>query len=202
MFNVCLNCAEYRADKTVEKREAHSVAICPLCGHEHAFTPQPLLIICGASGVGKTTTELLLPALLADHVVTIEGDIALLGQAIEPYTEAWLRICKSISRSGRPVLLCANGLIPPNVEPRVERRYFSDVHYLAFTCDPTEQAARLNARPAWRGTDWQEQIRFNNWIREESRLELLDTTNISIEESAEKVKAWVLRCLESTEIVG
>lgn len=194
MFNRCLSCHEYRADQIVEERENNAVAICPVCRHEHPFVMQPLMIICGASAVGKTTTGQLLPQLLADLVVTMEADILYMGQPIEPYSEMWLRVCKNIGQSGKPVLLSANGMIPQNVEPCVERRYFSKVHYLAFTCERETQIARLSKRDG-RTEDDNPQIDFNHWIREESGLELLDTTHLSVEESAEKVRAWVMRCL-------
>ena len=197
MFNVCTYCAQYRTDKTVEKRGSSAVAICPLCQHPHPFIYAPLMILCGASGTGKTTTLHELPALLRDDVVTLEADILLMGQPIQEFAEMWLRVCKNVAQSGRPVLLGASGFIPPNVEDCIERRYFSHVHYLAFTCEPDEQAARLNARPAWRGTEWSDQLNYNRWIREESGLELLDTTHISVAESAEKVRAWVKRCLDT-----
>ena len=198
MFNQCLNCKEYHADQIVKQQAEGAVAICPNCENVHPFLMQPLMIICGASAVGKTTTGQLLPQLLADLVVTMEGDILYSGQPIEPYSEMWLRVCKNIGQSGKPVLLSSNGMIPQNVEPRVERRYFSTIHYLAFTCEREEQVKRLKARPSWDnfGPMSKPQIDFNRWIREESGLELLDTTHLSVQDSAESVRQWVINCLD------
>lgn len=197
MFNRCLKCHEYHADQTVAIRPGGAVAICPACGNAHPFIMQPLMIICGASAVGKTSAGQLLPQLLADKVVTIEGDILYAGQPIGPYSDMWLRVCKNIGQSGRPVLLSANGMIPQNVEPCIERRYFTSVYYLAFTCERDTQIKRLKNRDAWNENDPDHggQVSFNRWIREESGLALLDTTRISVAESAEKVRAWVIRCL-------
>ena len=58
--------------------------------------------------------------------------------------------------------------MPGNIEPCVERRYFSQIHYLALVCDDNELARRLQARPAWRGSGnpafIDNQIRFNRWF--------------------------------------
>lgn len=53
MFNACLQCGAYRADKTIDPDR--NVAICPECGHRHPFLRLPLLIVSGASGADKST---------------------------------------------------------------------------------------------------------------------------------------------------
>ena len=72
MFNVCLECGAYHADKQIEPDL--SVARCPACGHAHPFRRLPLFLICGASGTGKSAicNEL---AGRFDAVVLLEGDI-------------------------------------------------------------------------------------------------------------------------------
>jgi hypothetical protein len=81
------------------------------------------------------------------------------------YFETWLRVCKNISQSGRPVVLFGAGVgVPENIEGCIERRYFSQVYYLALVCSDEILAERLQQRPAWRGTRDQyieEHIRFN-----------------------------------------
>ena len=52
MFNVCARCGEYVVEKIVDA--ARSVAICPICGYEQPFLRQPLFVVTGASGAGKT----------------------------------------------------------------------------------------------------------------------------------------------------
>ena len=53
MINVCFNCGQLRADKTIDPEGPY--AICPECGHKHPFLRSPLMVISGASGSGKTT---------------------------------------------------------------------------------------------------------------------------------------------------
>jgi hypothetical protein len=81
----------------------------------------------------------------------------------------------------------------------MERRYFSDIHYLALVCEAEVVAQRLTARPAWRGSGDQAyidtHIQFNRWFKEgqyEDRpISLIDTTHVPIETTIEQVKTWI-----------
>jgi len=209
MFNVCENCGQYRADKAIETRAGTDYAVCPECGFRRPFLRLPLFIVGGASGTGKSAVCLRLTGSLSEAVV-LESDILWMDVFASPeqypvYFDLWLRMCKNIAQSGWPVLLFGAGLgVPGNIEPRIERRYFSRVHYLALVCDETQLAARLRARPAWRHADadaWiTSQVDFNRWYREEAPhdqppVELLDTTRASVAETAAQVAAWLRRSL-------
>lgn len=204
MMNVCYNCGEYRVDKEIDP--AGPYAICPLCGFKHEFRMLPLLMIGGASGVGKTTVYNHSVGTLND-VVVLEADILWQSEFNQPennyraFFETWLRMSKNISQSGRPVVLFGAGAaVPENVEPCVERRYFSAVHYLALTCDDAVIVERLKSRPAWRKCDdlefIEEHIKFNRWFKEtaitlDPPVELLDTTGMSVEEVSVRVAQWI-----------
>lgn len=199
MFNVCPGCGEYSADKIV----SGDVATCPECGHGHRFRRLPLFLVGGASGSGKSTLCLELAGGF-DEVVVLDSDLLWRDElASRPgeYFELWLRACKNIGQSGRPVVLFGAGFaVPDNIEPRVERRYFSAVHYLATVCDETELRRRLIARPAWRGSSrpkyLDEHIAFNRWFRDRAPnarppIALFDTTGRSVVETAEALRAHV-----------
>ncbi|MFN2269671.1 MAG: AAA family ATPase [Anaerolineae bacterium] len=204
MMNVCHNCGEYRVDKEIDP--AGPYAICPLCGFKHEFRMLPLLMVGGACGVGKSTVYHHLLGTL-DSAVPLDSDILWRPEFNQPeddyrqFFEVWLRLSKNISQSGRPVVLFGSGLtVPENVEPCVERRYFSAVHYLALTCDDEVIVERLQARPAWRKCGDPEfidtHVKFNQWFKEkastlEPPVELLDTTGMSIEETSGRVARWV-----------
>jgi hypothetical protein len=206
MFNVCPGCGEYRADKTVDPTGAY--AVCPLCGHRQPFLRLPLLIVSGASGTGKSTVCLALLGRLT-NVVLLECDLLWRAEFDRPETnyreffELWLRLCKSIGQSGRPVVLFGAGAgVPANIEPCVERRYFSGVHYLALTCDGDVLAQRLRRRPAWRASGSaafvEGQLAFNRWFIEkgphaERPVDLLDTTGRTVQDTADAVAAWIGR---------
>jgi len=113
VFNVCPQCGEYSVEKTIDP--SGPFAICPFCHYAHPFLQQPLLIITGPSGVGKTTICLKLVPLLKECVV-MESDILWGAFPATPennyrdYRNMWLRIAKNIGQAGRPVVLCGTAL--------------------------------------------------------------------------------------------
>src|SRR5260370_38369140 len=109
---------------------------------------QPLFLISGASGMGKTTVCLSLVSILKECVV-LEKDI-LWGMVKTSPTEkysswsnVWLRIAKKIGQSGRPVVLGGKA-IPKNFEQCPERRYFSKLNYLSLVCIDNFSIERFN----------------------------------------------------------
>jgi len=203
VLNVCANCGAYHADKRIEPDGPY--AVCPACGHRERFRRLPLLVVGGASGTGKSVLCRELTGRV-DEAVLLDGDILWRPEFATPedgyrgFFETWLRLAKNISQSGRPVALFNAGMVvPSNLEPCVERRYFTRVHYLALVCEPEELARRLRARPAWResgdGAWIQEQVRFDQWLRANAHgdppLTLVDTTDLSIQTTAERVAAWI-----------
>jgi hypothetical protein len=205
MINVCFQCGLYRADKAIDPKGPY--AICPECGYQHPFSYMPLLIVSGASGAGKSSVCNYLLGQF-QQAVLLDSDILWWAEFDTPetnfrdYFETWLRMCKNISQSGRPVVLFGSGPgVPENLENCIERRYFSEIHYLALVCSDEVLLERLKERPKWRGTRDQalieEQIRFNQWFMDYSSsdnqpsITLLDTTHISLEETANEVEDWI-----------
>lgn len=179
-------------------------AICANCGFRYKFIRSPLFILTGASGVGKTTACLELAAKMKD-VVVMDSDILRHTEFDQPatnyreYRETWLRVCKYISQAGRPVLLCGVGE-PNQFEQCIERRYFSELHYLCLICDDQILASRLRNRPTWRDSSndegIKEQVVFNRWLQNnapntEPPMTLLDTSEITVDETVEKVERWI-----------
>jgi hypothetical protein len=135
--------------------------------------------------------------------VVMESDILWRDEFNQPetnylnYRETWLRVCKNISQAGKPVILCGAG-IPIQFEQCVERRYFSDVHYLALVCDDEVLAARLRSRPEWRGVSdeyIERHVEFNHWLKANAQstqppMSVIDTSAITVTETAEQVEQW------------
>ena len=213
MFNVCYSCGEYHADKTVvllPETPGSAHAVCPNCGHPHRFRHLPLLIVAGASGTGKSA---LIQKLVThvDEAVLLDLDILWRPEfnrpddAYDGYFDTWLRLIKNIAQSGRPVVVFGAGIgVPSNLEHQVERRYIADSRTLALTCDDETLGARLRARPDWRGsgsdTFIESQLEFNRWFVEvgptlSPPIELYDTTNQSIDATANHVAAWIRRTI-------
>lgn len=208
MFNVCPNCGEYAEEKQIDP--AGSFAICPHCHYAHPFLRQPLFIVTGASGAGKSEACLALVPILNECVV-MESDIlwGLIPSTPEDnyrsYRNAWLRVAKNIGQAGRPVVLCGSAL-PEQYEHCPERRYFSTLHYLALVCEDEALSERLKQRPAWRKSGTPEtlerMLQFNRWLSEHASstqppMTLCDTTNRSIAETAACLAQWIRQRLEA-----
>ncbi|KZN23111.1 hypothetical protein A4G99_16570 [Haladaptatus sp. R4] len=185
----------------MDVRTDESLVVCPECGHERSFVQPSLCIVTGAAGTGKTTIRRTLAGrvdavfLEDDSIVPDECEFS----SEETFNEYVLRLCRDVAQSNVPPVLFTTGLgVPENVEGLVNRRYFADSHYLALVCDDDVQADRLRARPRWEGSDYwadvDKQVEFNNWFKDyavEEGIDLLDTTNMTIEETATDVAQWL-----------
>ncbi|HLH72484.1 MAG TPA: AAA family ATPase, partial [Chloroflexota bacterium] len=193
MFNICPGCGLYHVEKEIDP--SGPFAVCPACGFRQSFVRLPMFVVTGASGAGKTTVCLQLPTALPECVV-LEADVLWRPEFDQPETQyrdfrdLWLRLVKNIHQSGRSVVLMG-GAIPTQFESSPERRYLSEIHYLALVCDDHELSQRLQKRPPWRGTHTAEVVQrmvdFNRWLREHAAstrppMALLDTTDASAEE--------------------
>ncbi|HEY6805373.1 MAG TPA: AAA family ATPase [Pyrinomonadaceae bacterium] len=202
MFNVCPNCGWYDANKIIVPEGPH--AVCTDCDYRHQFLRLPLFVLTGASGVGKTTACLGLSK-RTQEIVALESDILWREEFDQPatnyreYREMWLRVCKNISQAGKPVILCGTAL-PDQFESCIERRYFSEIYYLALVCDDEVLAENLKNRPSWRRSSTEqrinEQITFNRWLKQNAQhtkpaMSLLDTTKLTVEETVTGVLDWV-----------
>ena len=215
MFNVCPNCGEYSVEKIIEASGSDTpraaFAICPFCQYRHPFLKQPLFIVTGASGAGKSTICLALVPLLKECVI-IESDIlwGMVPAAPEDnyrdYRNVWLRIAKNIGQAGQPVVLCGTA-IPEQFEACPERRYFSTLHYLAMVCDDHVLEERLHSRPAWRQVDSvafiERMLQFNRWLKRHAGttnppMTLCDSSSRSITETLGDVAQWVRQRLSTT----
>ena len=166
----------------------------------------PLLVVGGASGAGKSSVLQKLAGSFTQAVL-LEGDLLWRPEYNQPETgyrdffETWLRLAKNIHQSGRPVVIFNAGMgVPSNIEECVERRYFSQVHYLGLVCDDPALEARLKARPAWRESGTDEGIRgqqdFNRWLREKGPaqgMDLLETSGKDLEQTAAETAQWIRR---------
>src|SRR5690606_10189615 len=105
------------------------------------------------------------------------------------------RVCKNIGQAGKPVALFHAGGLPPHIEPCVERRYFSTVHYLAMVADDDTLASRLAKHPTYRGFTAEniaDQVAYNQWLRREGPhctppVTILDTTEAIIAKTCTEI---------------
>jgi hypothetical protein len=224
MHNVCLQCGLYSEDKVIKPQDdlrRIALAICPYCGYGHPFRRQPLFALTGASGAGKTAICLeLVRAQLEGALrvpsgqgvpdcVFLEQDILWRDEFADPennyraFRNLWLRVAKNVGQAGRPAVLCGTAL-PKQYEACPERRYFTAIHYLALICDDDLLRERLETRPGWRrsgsATFLAQMVEFNRWLLENAQhtqppMTLLDTTALSVRQSAEQAAGWIWGCL-------
>ena len=198
MFNACANCGHWHDKREIDA--AGPYAICPDCGYPQPFLYLPLFVITGASGVGKSTITLALMGQLPSFVL-LEGDIFWRDEFNRPendyldFRNVCLRAAKTINQSGRPTIITGSAT-PGQYETCPEFCYFDGVHYLALVCEDAELKRRLRQRPSWRQSGSAEFIEgmlaFNNWFQERGDLvTLLDTTQISVAQTAAEIKAWL-----------
>lgn len=203
MLNVCPHCGMYEVGKKIDHVGEECFAICSTCGYRHPFLQLPLFVVTGASGTGKTACALSLVAQTREYVV-LETDILWDDRYNTPethyreYREMWLRLAKNISQAGKPVILCGTAM-PDQLEPCQERRYFSDVFYLALTCSDEDITTRLKSRPSWRDSDGnsflENMLRFNQWFKDNGprsnpAIQILDTTGAMVDETSKKILSW------------
>jgi 2-phosphoglycerate kinase len=204
MTNVCSNCGAYRSDKNVDPEAG--IVICPECSHTMPLEFRPLFVVGGPSGAGKSTvlTRLVsyeLPVVVMDCDILWEPRHDSPESNYREFFEMWLRIARNIHQSGRPcVLFAGGGAVPHNIEPCVERRYVSDVYYLALIAKDEVLRKRLKARPTWRGSSHDAFIRshleYSRWLttsEEAARygITIVDTSTDAVETTTAKVADWI-----------
>jgi hypothetical protein len=99
---------------------------------------------------------------------------------------------------------------PAELDRCESRPYFPAIHYLALHCDGAALRDRLRARPAWRGCDEAfiaGQVTYNRWLLDNATtafdppLTLVDTTNMTITETAESITAWTVPLWEAARLL-
>ena len=167
---------------------------------------QPLFIVTGASCVGKSTACEVLFGREQDYIV-LESDLLWRDFYNTPednyreYRKTWLNVCAGVSQIDLPCVLCGCAT-PEQFEPLEERGLFSGIHYLAVVC--TEEKLLERARSGRGVTDkgWLDSsLHFNRWLREHAEntrpaIRLLDNTDLSAEQTAEKIDAWIRDMLQ------
>lgn len=117
------------------------------------------------------------------------------------YRELQLRMCKNISQIDKPVVLCGC-TTPKQFEKCYERRYFKDIHYLAVVGSDEVFIKNLTQGRNIKDKDWiNSSLNFNRWLKDNAdktnpKIQLLDISDISIENAAVIVDEWIC------EIVG
>jgi hypothetical protein len=179
---------------TVLRRDSRQELRCPRCGAAQQVPALPLFVVTGASGAGKTTITGPLSQRLPDFEV-FDADIILHVAALggDNWQNTWLQLAHAIAQNGRATVLLSSWL-PAQLEPLPARTLIGPIHFCNLDCPDDALSARLGSRPAWRGTSSREKIaehqRFAAWLRTHIRPSF-DTSTLSIDQTADRVAAWV-----------
>ena len=160
---------------------------------------QPLFIISGASGVGKSTLCEILFRHETDYIV-LESDILWHDIYNTPadnyraYREMWLQLCASISQIGKPVVLCGC-VTPEQFEALPERENFTNIHYLAIVCNDIALKDKMKNGRKISNDNWiTSSLEFNDWLikhGEVNGMTLLDNTRLTPHNGAKMVDKWI-----------
>jgi hypothetical protein len=177
----------------------HGVARCPNCGAtDAAAARQPLFVVVGASGSGKTTIFPELLGCLAGECAVFDVDWLIDplrrgahdGEIDWPsFRDTWLHVAHGVAQNGLPTLLLGP-FIPEHLDELPGRAWIGDIHYLVLDCPDDELRRRIEARPAWRARDIDAQTAFARWLRT-NLTPVINTTRFSPAEVAEAVAGWV-----------
>ena len=211
MFTFCPGCSATRRDVRID-HDAGTVT-CPACGSTRAYDSHPLLVVTGASGVGKTTVYREIVGSVDAVVVESDlywleprGDVEVAWRTVPDESRYAFHLLQyaSIAQSGRPVVAFGSGLGDAERTDRLdEADYFSRIEYLALVCETDEQAQRLRDRPGWETAaeadepwaDIDAQVaateRFQSLAAARDDYGVVDTTDATVEETVSAVRSWI-----------
>ena len=173
-----------------------------------------LVILCGASGVGKTTMrDEIENRKLLDNYRCIDTD----GVGINwwdyagtenetKFTDDCLKEAVKLSEDDN--ILFVGCISPPDYYANVNiPQDITSTFYIGMTCSDEEIVKRLKARPKERmcGTDEfiASQIEYNNWIKNNTNKFqfYIDNTGLAIEQTAVKIAQCVNKINELTKLL-
>ena len=178
--------------------DAHpdGIARCPRCAsRNHAAVLRPVLVVVGASASGKTTIFPLLAERLAGECIVFDADwlIDPLGGDVttldwDLLRNLWLHVAHGVAQNGLPTLLLG-ALLPEQFDALDGRRWIRSFHYLLLDCEDDTRRRRMDARPAGRTHDVEQQLAFAHHLRARFPV-TVDTSSGGPEDAADEVAAW------------
>lgn len=199
MIGNCPKCGNYEWNKQIDNTK-NSIR-CPQCGHQWQFKAMPLFVLTGCSGVGKTTTAQEL--LQRDtKFITLDADFLyniMPHNTEEDYrneVEQILSLSKNIMQNGKPILWTMAGALE-HFEHTYNRRFFTEIHFLALVCNSEELEKRMREGRHITDSNWiKSSIDYNRWFIEKGmvsnqKIDTYDITGKSVSEVADYVTQWV-----------
>lgn len=199
MVGICSKCGSWEWDKQVTEDKNHIE--CQQCGHQWKFKSMPLFVLTGCSGVGKTTTaqELLqrdtnfivMDADFFYNLVPHDTD-----EDCKNWVEQILSLSKNVMQGGKPLLWTMAGALE-NFEIAYNRRFFTEIYFLALVCDSESLEKRMREGRHITDSNWiKGSVDYNRWFIENGtvsnkRVDTYDITGKTVSEVADYVAQWV-----------
>jgi len=163
---------------------------------------QPLFIVTGASGVGKSSACEVLFKQEKDYIV-LESDILWNpvydgppDDGYRAYREVWLNMCANVSQIGKPCVLCGC-CEPRHFEVCDARKFFTVLHYAAVVCRNDILEHRMRVGRGIADDNWIHGSQFfNQWLIEnaeqtEPPMTLVDSSDLTPEKAAIQLDRWI-----------
>lgn len=199
MIGTCPKCGNSEPNKQISENKKY--IICQQCGHQWKYKTMPLFVLTGCSGVGKTTTA---QELIQRDTKFIVMDADFLynimlhntDEDCKNWVEQIMSLSKNIMQSGKPLLWTMAGLLD-YFENTYNRRFFTEVYFLALVCKTEELEKRMREGRHISDTNWiNSSIDYNRWFIENGivsnhKIDIYDITGKSVSEVADYVTQWV-----------
>ncbi|GAA2368288.1 hypothetical protein Cme02nite_27620 [Catellatospora methionotrophica] len=158
-----------RCEPAVGLEPTADVAVCSRCGWTEPGRREPLYVVTGASGSGKSAIFAPLAAALPDCVVfdvdwLIDPMKATGSLDWDAFRDAWLSVAHGIAQGRRSTVLLGP-LMPEQLVGLPSRRWIGPVHFAVLDCTDEQRRARLDARPSWREHAIGEHLAFAAQLR-------------------------------------
>ncbi|GAB4055364.1 P-loop nucleotide/nucleoside kinase family protein [Catellatospora paridis] len=183
-----------RCEPAVTLEPTADVAVCTRCGWAEPARREPLYVVTGASGSGKSAIFAPLAAALPECVVfdvdwlidpmKTDGSVAW-----DAFRDAWLSVAHGIAQGRRSTVLLGP-LMPEQLADLPSRRWIGPVHFAVLDCTDEQRRARLQARPSWREHAIGEHLAFAAHLRRTIGT-VLHTGTDTPDQTARQVAAWV-----------
>jgi len=177
-------------------------AVCPACGRRDEWARlQPLFLVTGASGAGKTAVFGPLARLLAGRCAVFDVDWLLDAAGAlsgadsvrdlpwPGFDQAWLAVAHGVAQAGMATVLLGP-LTVDRLERNPGRKWVGPIFSLLLDCPDDVRRRRIEERPPWRTREVAEQTAFAAWLRNQVSTRV-DTSAGSPEEAARAVADWV-----------
>lgn len=185
------------AVRRVELASARGTFQCATCGDTNVRTVQPMVVVTGASGVGKTSVIQPLQTRLTECVV-LDKDAMWAASWDQAYNN-FFRIASAVAQAGR-VTVVVGTILPEMIDHLSDRDLVGEIHYANLHCDDHTREHRLLTRRTWDvpGPEFiADHLRFAHWLVEHAETDftppmpVFDTSTATPDEVATRVATWV-----------